>query len=223
MRIRRKPWARPELEASPFYVPDACACRGAWALRFAVERPICLELGCGKGRFAGPFAANNPDINLIAVDIKSEMLVLAKRCIEQSVLSAGREAVDNALVTSFDIARISEVFGEGDAVDRIFINFPNPWPKPAHKKRRLTHTRQLVQYKAFLAENGEIHFKTDDPGLYGDSHRYFDEAGFDIVKDDPDIYINGVPEGTVLTEHEERFTAEGKPIMYMVAVPRLRD
>ncbi len=220
VRIRRKPWARPELEACPFYVPDPCANRGRWAGCFSVRRPIVLELGCGKGRFAGPTAAARADINLIAVDIKSEMLVLAKRCIEGCVLAAGRGSVDNALVTSFDIARISDVFSADDVVERIYINFPNPWPKSPHKKRRLTHPRQLAQYSAFLAKGGEIHFKTDDGALYRDSLRYFDEAGFDIVRRTDDLYEDGVPEGAVLTEHEERFVGEGKPIKYLVAVAR---
>ncbi len=217
MRIRRKAWARPELELCPFYVKDAPALIGGWAKRFGNNKPIYLELGCGKGRFVSPNAAANPQINYIAVDIKSEMLAFAKRNIEECFNKAGRQDIDNVLITSFDIARICLMLKESDRVDSIYINFPNPWPKEPHKKRRLTHTRQLLQYRVFLKEDGKIHFKTDDRPLFDDTLGYLDQAGFAVTELSTNLYENGVPNGTVLTEHEEMFIRDGKPINMLVA------
>ncbi len=159
MRIRCKPWARPELEACPFFIADPKANRGHWREEFPNDKPIWLELGCGKGGFASQAVLHWRDVNFIAVDIKNEMLVLAKRKIE-AALASEQLSHEQARVMIQNISNISEVFSEDDCIDRIFINFCNPWPKSKHKKRRLTHVRHLLQYKAFL--RGELWFKTDD-------------------------------------------------------------
>ena len=104
-----------------------------------------------------------------------------------------------------------------DIVDRIYINFCNPWPKPKHRKKRLTHTKQLELYKEFLKPNGEIYFKTDDDGLFMDSLKYFEEAGFDILTKTLDLYTENIFENNIETEHEKMFTAEGKKIKALIA------
>ncbi len=216
MRIRCKPWARPELESSTFFIAEPAKNRGHWDNVFGNGKPIYLELGCGKGGFASQAVLHWQDVNFIAVDIKNEMLVLAKRKIEQALAGAGLTD-EQVRVMIFNISNIQEAFGEEDKVDRIFINFCNPWPKSKHKKRRLTHTRQLLQYKAFL--KGELWFKTDDDELYEESLEYFEEAGFEITYLTRDLHRSDFTENLV-TEHEQMFTEEGKNIKFLIAVPK---
>ena len=215
MRIRCKPWARPELEASRFFIADPKALRGHWAEHFGNGKPIWLELGCGKGGFASQAVVHWRDVNFVAIDIKNEMLVLAKRKIEEA-LKENHLTDEQVRVMIFNISHIEEAFSEEDKVERIFINFCNPWPKGKHKKRRLTHPRQLVQYLPFL--KGEIWFKTDDDGLFEESLEYFAETGFEITYQTWDLHASGFAENLV-TEHEKMFTEEGKPIKFLIARP----
>lgn len=216
MRIRCKPWARPELEASHFYIKEPREKRGKWAEEFGNGKPVWLELGCGKGGFASQAVVRWQDVNFIAVDIKNEMLVLAKRKIEQ-VLEANQLTDAQVRVMIFNISHIEEAFSEEDKIDRIFINFCNPWGKPKHKKRRLTHPRQLLQYRRFL--RGELWFKTDDEGLFEETLEYLDETGFEVTYLTRDLHRSGFTENLV-TEHEMMFTEEGKPIKFLIARPR---
>ena len=107
------------------------------------------------------------------------MLGLAKRNVEKEYLDAKRE-IDNVLLTAYEIEIIQNILNENDTVDRIYINFCNPWPKARHNKKRLTYPKQLEKYKVFLKPGGEIYFKTDDDNLFRASIRYFEESGFEI-------------------------------------------
>lgn len=214
--MRRKPWARPELAACPFYVPDPPSLLGRWRGQFANRSELFIELGCGKGGFIAHVAAAHPERAYLAVDIKSEVLALTKRHIDAAFAEAGR-APDNILIMSWDIERIDLMLSPEDRTDTIYINFPNPWPKNRHRKKRLTHTRQLSKYRAFLKDGGRILFKTDDDALFEDSLGYFDEAGFTVEAAVGDLYENGVPAGLVLTEHEQMFLSHGLPIHFIRA------
>ena len=216
MRIRFKAWARPELEASSFYILEPEKIKGKWREEFKeTNKPLHLELGCGKGGFISQISVKNPDVNYIAIDLVDAMLGLAKRKIEETYKNNNRET-DNVLITRFDIERIPLIFDEKDAVDRIYINFCNPWPKGKHRKKRLTHTRQLEKYKQFLKTNGEIYFKTDDDDLFDASLTYFEETGFEIVKKTYDLHSEE-PEENIRTEHEEMFSKEGIKIKSLIA------
>ena len=177
MRIRRKPWARPELAACPFCIDDPENHIGHWRELFPKRQPLHLELGCGKGGFMAQKAVQNPQINFLAVDIKSDILGLTKRNIEKAYEQAGKE-VDNVRIFAYDIERILQVLDRNDEVERIYINFCNPWPKKKHKKKRLTYPRQLFFYQEFLKDGGEIWFKTDDDELFEESLDYFAMCGF---------------------------------------------
>lgn len=216
MRIRHKPWAKPELDACHFCIVEPKRYKNHWKEVFQNDKPIFLELGCGKGGFASQAVLHWRDVNFIAVDIKNEMLVLAKRKIEQALAS---EQLTDEQVRIFilNISFISEVFGEQDNVQRIFINFCNPWNKPKHKKRRLTHIRQLVQYQQFL--KGELWFKTDDDQLFEESLQYFQDTGFEIRFLTRDLHNSGFAEN-LETEHEKMFTEEGKNIKFLIAVKK---
>ncbi len=111
-----------------------------------------MNFGCGKGSFIAKLAVQNPNINYLAIDIKSEVLGLAKRNIEKEYLEAKRE-IDNVLLTAYEIEIIQNILNQKDLVDRIYINFCNPWPKPRHNKKRLTHPKQLEKYKIFLKQD----------------------------------------------------------------------
>ena len=151
MRMRRKPWVRTELAESEFFIDDPTLNIGNWHSKYKRKGPLHLELGCGKGSFITKLAAKNPNINYLAIDIKSEVLGLAKRNIEKEYLQAKRE-IDNVLLTAYEIEIIQNILNEKDIVDRIYINFCNPWPKPRHNKKRLTYPRQLEKYKMFLKQ-----------------------------------------------------------------------
>ncbi|MDE5738152.1 MAG: tRNA (guanosine(46)-N7)-methyltransferase TrmB [Oscillospiraceae bacterium] len=216
MRIRCKPWARPELEASHFFIAEPQNYKNHWQEVFQNNKPIYLELGCGKGGFASQAILHWQDVNYIAIDIKNEMLVLAKRKIEQALASENLTD-EQVRIMILNITNISSVFGEQDVIDRIFINFCNPWNKPKHKKRRLTHIRQLVQYKQFL--KGELWFKTDDDILFEESLEYFLQTGFQIKYLTRDLHHSDFSEN-LQTEHEFMFSEEGKQIKFLIAVQK---
>lgn len=170
--------------------------------------PCIQNFGCGKGSFIAKLAVQNPEINYLGIDIKSEVLGLAKRNIEKEYLKAQRE-IDNVLITAYEIEIIQNILNEKDLVDRIYINFCNPWPKPRHNKKRLTHTKQLEKYKVFLKPGGEIYFKTDDYDLYKATIKYLEETGFKIIKQTEDLHKEPIWENNIETEHEKMFEEQG--------------
>ena len=217
MRIRYKKWARPELEASNFYVDNPEELRGKWKSLFKNPNlPLNLELGCGKGQFISKLASENLNQNYIAIDLVDAMLGLAKRNVEEVYKEKNIEP-ENVILTRFDIDRILLILSEEDKIDRIYINFCNPWPKGKHRKKRLTHTRQLEKYKTFLKEDGEIYFKTDDDDLFNSSLKYFEEAGFKIIKKTYDLHSEQDFWYNIETEHEKMFSEQGIKIKALIA------
>lgn len=219
MRIRFKKWARSELEASDFYIDDPIQYKGKWKSLFNNQNPIHIELGCGKGGFISQIACENKNINYIAIDLVDAMLGLAKRNIESSY-KEHEAKIDNVYILRYDIDRILDFFDENDKIDRIYINFCNPWPRGKHHKKRLTHTRQLEKYKTFLADGGKVYFKTDDDNLFSASLTYFKDAGFEIEK----ITYNLAEEENfwneqknIETEHEKMFKEQGIKIKALIA------
>lgn len=206
MRIRNKPWAREELDASEIYIKNPEEIKGKWREKFNNNNSIHLELGCGKGYFVKKAGLKNPGINYIAIDLIDTILGVANRNIQEEF---GSKNITNILLTRYDVEAINNILDKSDDIERIYINFCNPWPKPRHKKRRLTHVRQLEKYKQFLKQNGEIYFKTDDDGLFKESLEYFEESGFETIKitynlnEEPDFWDN------IETEHEIKFKNEG--------------
>ncbi len=217
MRIRYKKWARPELEASKFYIDNPEQQKGNWKHFFEnTKSPIHLELGCGKGQFISNLASSNLDINYIAIDLVDAMLGLAKRNVEQ-VYEEKDVQPNNIALTRFDIERINLIFEPNDKIQRIYINFCNPWPKGKHRKKRLTHTRQLEKYKQFLVEDGEVYFKTDDDDLFNSSLLYFEECGFEIISKTYDLHSEPIFENNIETEHEKMFSEQGIKIKALIA------
>lgn len=217
MRIRYKKWARPELEASKFYTDTPEEWKGKWRSFFKnKENPFYIELGCGKGQFIAKLASENQNVNFLAIDLVDAMLGLAKRNIEEEYKEKNIET-DNIAITRFDIERILMILEEKDEVDRIYINFCNPWPKGKHRKKRLTHTRQLEKYKKFLKTNGEIYFKTDDDDLFNSTLIYLKETGFEVKKKTYDLHNELIFEKNIETEHERMFSEQGIKIKALIA------
>ena len=216
MRIRFKKWARPELEASKFYIDNPEELKGKWKEKFENDNPIYLELGCGKGQFISKLAVENQNINYIAIDLVDAMLGLAKRNVEKEYNERNIEP-KNILLTRFDIERIGLILDKKDEIERIYINFCNPWPKGKHRKKRLTHSRQLEKYREFLKENGEVFFKTDDNDLFDSSLIYFEESGFEIIKKTYDLHLEEIFEKNIETEHEKMFSEQGIKIKALIA------
>ena len=204
MRMRRKRWARPELAACPYFIQEPEAHRGAWRELFArPEQPMQLELGCGKGVSTARMAHENRDVNFVAVDLISDVLGSARRNLARAY---GEEPVDNAVLTAKNIMLIHEIFAPEDRFERIHISFPNPW------NERL----KLLQYRDFLADGGEIWFKTDDDTLFEESLAYFRECGFSVKYLTRDLHASGF-QPNYLTEHEIMFSEQGVRIKFLIA------
>ena len=230
MRMRYKPWARPELEESFFYIDNPQDYKNKWKTVFEKDSPLYLELGCGKGSFIAKLSHNNPNINYIAIDLVDVMLGMAKRNVEveygirtttdkeeiKDEVEKGKQ-VKNLKLVRYDISRINDILGPEDKIDRIYINFCNPWPRGKHRKKRLTHTRQLEKYKVFLKDKGKIYFKTDDDALFLDTLNYLENCGFKIIKKTFDLEKEEDFWENIQTEHEKMFMDKGIKIKAVIA------
>jgi Predicted S-adenosylmethionine-dependent methyltransferase len=215
MRLRKKAWARPALEACSFFVTDPSDYIGKWHKAFEKPQEIWLELGCGKGGFISKLASSRLDKNFMAIDIKDEVLVLAKEKIEKEY-GYTNAATGNIKLMSQEIMLIDKIMNGNDVVTRIYINFCNPWSKNTLKKRRLTHPKQLNLYKIFLAPEGQIRFKTDDLPLFNDTISYLDQCGFEVKYMANDLHNSGFNEN-IETEHEKMFADQGIKINFLIA------
>lgn len=218
MRIRKKKWAEPELSVCDFFVKNPEEHTGNWKKAFKKEQPLYLEIGCGKGGFAGQLALNNPDKNIIALDIKIDMLGVGRRNIVKLFEENGKTSDDvtNLLLVNYNVEQLDKIITKEDEIDRLYINFCNPWPRCKHKKRRLTYYKKLEMYKTFLKKDAEIRFKTDDDELFEESLEYFEQSGYEITYITRDLHNSDVTDN-IQTEHEKMFSAEGIKIKFCIA------
>lgn len=214
MRLRKKHWARPELEASHIVITDQYDHKGKWNEEFKNNNEIHLELGCGRGGFISEKSKQNLGVNFVGIDLKDEVLVVALRKVIDVRKVEGEQDI-NVRLMPLNIALIDDVF-EKDEISRIYINFCNPWPKERHNKRRLTHTKFLTNYKKFLKPGSEVWFKTDDTELFEHSLEYFKECGFEILFFTYDLHNSEFKEN-VVTEYEAKFTGLGMKTMFLQA------
>ena len=221
MRIRKKKWAEPELAVCDFFVKNPEEYAGKWRTAFKKEQPLYLEIGCGKGGFAGKFALDNPEINIIALDIKLDMLGVGRRTIVKLFEENGKtqDDISNLLLVKYNVEQLDNIIKPEDCIERLFINFCNPWPRERHKKRRLTYFKKLEMYKSFLKKDAEIRFKTDDDGLFDESLEYFEQSGYAIKYITRDLHSSDVKDN-IITEHEKMFSDEGIKIKYLIAVQK---
>ena len=205
MRLRKKWWAKPELEKDYKVLFTPSEYEGKWKDLFGNDHPIHLELGCGRGRFINQLARMNTNINYIALDAHNELLVHVLRKANESHLT-------NVKIIPIHIENIAGIFAP-DEIEKIYINFCNPWPNRRHHKRRLTHPNFIRLYQTFLKNGSEIWFKTDDELLFTDSLKYFEDAGFNELYRTYDLYQSDF-QGNIMTEYEEKFCNQGIKIKF---------
>ena len=206
MRLRKKPHTLEKLENFSDFVTvekiDSSRA-GNWQKIFGNENPLHVELGTGKGDFICAMAEKNPQINFVGIEMEAEVVLKAARKIDEKNLS-------NVKIIVFNVNQIEEIFAENE-IDRLYINFCDPWPKKRHAKRRLTYITFLQKYQKILKPAGEIHFKTDNRALFDFSLEQFELANFKVREISYDLHANEPPEN-VRTEYENRFSAAGVPI-----------
>jgi tRNA (guanine-N7-)-methyltransferase len=204
MRLRNKPWANDKLLQYPEYViqnPELC--KNKWQEKFSNDHPIHIEVGTGKGQFVFGMAKANPDINFIGIEMQESVIVSAlDRIIE--------EPLPNLKLLNVDGTNLRDLFAKDD-VERVYLNFCDPWPKKRHEKRRLTYKTFLKLYEDILKEKGEIHFKTDNQGLFEFSLKSFSEYGLLLKFVSLDLHKSDF-ENNIMTEYEEKFSAKGQRI-----------
>lgn len=209
MRLRNKPWAKDALAAHPeMVIQDPAQWKGRWHERFGNNNPIHIEIGSGKGQFVSGMARQNPNINYIGIEIQESVLVVAL----EKALAAD---VPNLQLLHVNGGQVTDYFEDGE-VAQIYLNFSDPWPKKRHAKRRLTHESFLVGYEKVLPPFGELHFKTDNRGLFEYSLASFSQFGLVLKQVWLDLHQVEFL-GNVMTEYEEKFSAKGHPI-YRVEV-----
>lgn len=208
MRMRKKKNLGPRMErCSDIWVRDPYAWKGKWRELFHAGCQLRLEIGCGKGRFTAETAASEPDVLFIAVEKVPDAMVIAMERVKALGLTNVRFVCDDA-------ARLSDMFTPGE-VDRMYINFCDPWPSNRHAKRRLTHVDFLRSYRDVLREGGQIHFKTDNRPLFDFSLTQFPLAGYQLSEVTYDLHADGIR--GVMTDYEEKFHQQGVPINRCVA------
>lgn len=202
MRMRKKPNLLPRMErCSAIQIQSPESLKGRWAEEFPQFNQFRLELGCGKGRFTCEQARREPDLLLIALEkVPDAMVVAMERAMEQQI--------PNIRFLDRDAALLPEMFAPGE-ISRLYINFPDPWPKTKQFKRRLTAPGFLKLYESILPPGGEIWFKTDNGPLFDWSLESFRECGWTL---------RSMPEGTPMTDYEAKFSEMGLPIHRVVAV-----
>lgn len=205
MRLRNISGSRERIAQSPLVVHEPEKLRGRWQERFGNDRPVRIEIGMGKGKFIHTLAQRNPRVNYIGIEKYSSVLLRALEKMEEAPLS-------NLLFIRMDAEEITEVFGEGE-VERIYLNFSDPWPKDRHAKRRLPSAEFLARYDRILKEDGVLEFKTDNKGLFDFALGELPAAGWEIQDLTFDLHNDiQMKRDNVMTEYEEKFSSLGNPI-----------
>jgi len=204
MRMRKRPGAAELLASHPELVVDEPEkWRGKWGERFGNQHPIHIEIGSGKGQFVTGMAQAHPDINYIGIDMQLSVLSIA---LEKALV----EELPNLQLLHVNGEALTQYFSENE-IDQIYLNFSDPWPKTRHEKRRLTSKTFLETDEKILKSAGEIHFKTDNRGLFEYSLSSFSKYGMIIEQVWLDLHKSDY-DGNIMTEYEEKFSAKGQPI-----------
>lgn len=205
MRLKNVPGSREAIAESDFVVHEPEEIKGCWKALFQNEKPIHIEIGMGKGKFIYEMARRNPEINYIGIEKYSSVLLRAVQKMEA-------EPLPNLKFIRMDAEEITDVFAKGE-VEKIYLNFSDPWPKDRHAKRRLPSKEFLNRYNQFLIKDGYLEFKTDNRGLFDFAVEQLPEAGWKALKITYDLHHDEeMVQGNVMTEYEEKFSSMGNPI-----------
>lgn len=212
MRLRNITGSRDVIAASDYVVQEAIQkeCPGTWKTIFGNDNPIHIEIGMGKGKFIHTMAKEHPEINYVGIEKYSSVLLRAIQKMEQ-------EELPNLKFLRMDAEEIDQVFGKGE-VDKIYLNFSDPWPKDRHAKRRLTSPQFLARYKQIIVPEGSVEFKTDNTTLFEFSVESVNGSpDWEIFAQTDDLHCDPVMnQGNIMTEYEERFSLMGNPIHKMI-------
>lgn len=208
MRARKKKHGAERIAAcAHLLITDTAALKQDPQAAFKAERPLHLEIGCGKGNFACGMSAAHPDVNFIAMERVPDVVCLAlekaERCAE--------ERPDNLRFLIGNAENLTEWLPP-HSIDCLYLNFSDPWPKKGHAKRRLTHRVFLERYQTVLKKGGILRFKTDNVGLFDFSLEQFAEMGLETSDLTRDLHNSPQNEGNVMTEYEKNFSEKGFPI-----------
>lgn len=214
MRLRNIPGADEAIEKSEYCVQVPESHRGQWEEIFPTKQPLHIEIGMGKGQFIMGMANRNPEVNYLGIEKYTSVLLRAIQKMEV-------EPVDNLRFLCFNAENIHEIFASGE-VDRIYLNFSDPWPKDRHAKRRLTSSNFLEKYYEILAPEGQIEFKTDNRGLFDFSVEEIKNSDtWEILEITYDLHHDdAMNQGNIMTEYEEKFSSKGNPIYKLIAGKR---
>ncbi|MCI8386848.1 MAG: tRNA (guanosine(46)-N7)-methyltransferase TrmB [Clostridiales bacterium] len=204
MRMRKKKHGAERIDACSDLIIQNTSISGenvAELFKNDTDRPLWLEIGCGKGAFICGLAERYTDVNLIALERIPDVAMLAmEKCKAQGV--------ENVRFMIGDVAKLWDVFADG-TIDRIYLNFSDPWPKAGHAKRRLTHRNFLSQYRRILKPDGAIFFKTDNRGLFDFSVEEFKDCGFRLENLTYDLHNSEYAAENIMTEYEKNFSEKG--------------
>ena len=213
MRLRNIPGSREAIAESQYVIHEEETRAGSWHEIFGNDHPIYIEIGMGKGQFLMELARRNPDINYVGIEKYSSVLIRALEKMEEE-----ETPLPNICFIRMDAEDIVKVFAKHE-VDRIYLNFSDPWPKDRHARRRLTSHEFLDRYDQFLAADGRLEFKTDNQDLFTfsleeieTSDRWHLNASTRDLHHDPSMN-----EGNIMTEYEEKFSSKGNPICKLIA------
>ena len=209
MRLRHIRGAEETIATSPYVIQEPELHKGSWNQVFGNDNPIQIEVGMGKGRFIMELAKQNPDINYIGIERYSSVLL-------RGLQKRAQLELNNIYFMCIDAKNMADYFAPGE-VNKIYLNFSDPWPKDRHAKRRLTSTRFLERYDNILTPEGRVMFKTDNKDLFDFSLEQVEEAGWILENHTYDLHHSEYNEGNVMTEYEEKFSAKGNPICRLVA------
>lgn len=215
MRLRNIPGAKDAIAESAYVIQSPEENAGKWHEVFKNGNPVHIEVGMGKGRFIMDMAAKNPHINYVGIEMYDSVLLRALQKMEERETETG--APKNLFFMRMDARELPLVFNRGE-VDRIYLNFSDPWPKERHAKRRLTSRQFLERYDAVLAKDGTVEFKTDNRDLFDFSVEEVKEAGWKLLGCTYDLHHDEeLNLGNVMTEYEEKFSSMGNPIHKLIA------
>lgn len=211
MRLRNIPGAGEVIGNSPYCIKEPVELKGKWHDFLGNNNPIHIEVGMGKGRFLMDLARLHPEINYIGIERYTSVLLRAVQKMQEDELP-------NVHFLCIDAATLPDIFDRNE-VDRIYLNFSDPWPKDRHARRRLTSSEFLARYDLFLAPDGRIEFKTDNQDLFTFSLEEIESSDkWHLDASTRDLHHDAaMNEGNIMTEYEEKFSAVGNPICKLIA------